>query len=463
MDDATPQTLIDDIGQALVGDVDPVRLEGFSFAQQILPAFRLIRALFSQSELDTCLKLMLLFELTRAGGRSTLERIRSLTAFLEPGRVDALVKSLREGGWLELRASDNTYVVSSVGLNLLAVLYAANLGNLTPANALARAAQNAAFGATLEGAEGATAYLLDQLLTLLQDQVEESRAVLQFGRAHRMVAWSQREHGRQLEIIKQVLGALQERMDASGREFSRIVRLHEAMQEIIGLHSSLHTRLRDWNLERLYSSEAGYSIPQLAEAIMGVDETTLQKALDRGLLKLPIPTPSLTVDELRTRFHGARRRLASQEESFEYAPPDAPELRPWTAADLDPASALRARLTQALAGRTPSDPPLELESWIDADRHKGTAFAGTAYELAILSQLQVQGPRLVLDDGRLAELRLKTDGMSGISPAQLLTHLETVEALRRLPGGLFAHVTLALVAEDVASLVPPKPEDSRGR
>lgn len=70
----------------------------------ILPAFRLVRSLFSQNELDTCLKLILLHEVLRAGGRSTLERIRSLTRFLDPDRVDGLVRSLREGGWLELRS-----------------------------------------------------------------------------------------------------------------------------------------------------------------------------------------------------------------------------------------------------------------------------------------------------------------------------------------------------------------------
>lgn len=37
--------LADEVGQALVGDVDPQRLESFRFAVPIMPAFRLVRAL----------------------------------------------------------------------------------------------------------------------------------------------------------------------------------------------------------------------------------------------------------------------------------------------------------------------------------------------------------------------------------------------------------------------------------
>lgn len=134
----TSTPLHDDIAQALVGDVDPDRLEGYRFAVGILPVFKLIRALFSQNELDTCLKLMLLHELSSGGGRWSLERIRAGARFLDPSRIDALVRSLRDGDWLELRASDNTYVPSLVGVNLLSLLAAADLANLSPQNALAR-------------------------------------------------------------------------------------------------------------------------------------------------------------------------------------------------------------------------------------------------------------------------------------------------------------------------------------
>ena len=96
------------VSTELVGDAAPESLDGYRFASGLLPAFSLIRALFSLNELDTVLKAMILFELSRAGGRFTLERIRSLAAFLPGDRVDALVRSLRDGGWLELRDSDRS-------------------------------------------------------------------------------------------------------------------------------------------------------------------------------------------------------------------------------------------------------------------------------------------------------------------------------------------------------------------
>ena len=37
------------------------------------------------------------------------------------------------------------------------------------------------------------------------------------------------------------------------------------MQEIIRLHTGIHNRLREWNLDRLYTAEAGYSVPELLE------------------------------------------------------------------------------------------------------------------------------------------------------------------------------------------------------
>lgn len=68
------------------------------------------------------------------------------------------------------------YSLSSHGIHLLSLLHAADFGSLAPANALARAAQNAAFEATLEGSgASAASYLLEQLLVLLDDQVDQAR------------------------------------------------------------------------------------------------------------------------------------------------------------------------------------------------------------------------------------------------------------------------------------------------
>jgi hypothetical protein len=152
----------------------------------------------------------------------------------------------------DLRESDHTYALSPHGLDLLSVFHAADFDSLAPANALARAAQDAAFGATLEGASSeAAGYLLEPLLVLLEDQVGQARVVLQQGRPYRMIDWSRREHRRQLETIQQVLTMLQERIDASSRAFHHVVRLHDAMQEIIRLHTGIHSRLREWNRDRL--------------------------------------------------------------------------------------------------------------------------------------------------------------------------------------------------------------------
>lgn len=431
--DDLPEALPD----ALVGDVDPERLEAYGFATRILPVFQLVRTLFSTSRLDTCLKLMVLHELTRMGGRSSLERIRALVPFLDPERVEALVRSLREG-WLDLRESDRTYTVAAAGIHLLSVLHAADFGSLTPANALARAAQNAAFGVTLDGADRDSAsYLLDQLAVLLDAEVEQARTVLQQGRPHRLIDWSRREHRDQLATIRGVLEALQERLDAGSRGFGQIVRLHEAMQEIVRLHTGIHTRLREWNLERLYTAEAGYSVPELLETVLGADGSALETVMATGVLQSPELPPGVCMEELAERLHGARRKLPTQADPFIYAPPPEPENVPWSPAALDPAAALRAHLTRLLADEAG---PIEIEAW-----RGGGMFAGTAWDVALFARLHTDGGRLQLDDGRTARIELAVPIPEDVGHAQLLPWLVEHGGLRALPEGHFARLRVSVM------------------
>lgn len=432
--------LSDRIAEELVGDVEPVRMEGFGFAARILPTFRLIRALFSQNEVDTCLKLMLLFELTRTEGRSSIERIRVLNRYLDAERVDLLVQSLKSGGWLELRAIDTTYAVAPLGLNLLSLLHAADFGNLSPANALARAAQNASFGTTLSGAdEGASSYLLEQLLVLLQGQVDEAHVIIQRGTPRRMIAWSQRAHRHQLETIRQVLATLYEHLDESSREFGRVVRLHEAMQDVIRLHASIHARLRDWNLEKLYTSDAGYSLPELADAVIGADEIALNSIWTAGILDLPVLAPSVTTEEIEARFEGARRRLSSQREDYVYVSPLESAPVSQDAPLLDAGGMLRARLTEWFRREGSAGTPCELPQWLSA-----AGFSDAGFDLAMLARLAAPDGRIGLDDERGAVSSIRTSLAEGAAPGRVLDQLTDEGALVSTASGRFGSVTLRI-------------------
>lgn len=435
------------VSTELVGDAAPESLDAYRFAAGLLPAFGLVRALFSQSELDTVLKAMILFELSRAGGRFTLERIRSLAAFLPGERVDALVRSLREGGWLELRDADRSYALDPVGMQLLSLLYAADLGSLTPANAIARAAQNAEFGAKLDGSQAPLGFLLDNLRALLDDQVEQARQVLSRGRPFQMIAWSRQQHDLQLGTLRAVLDQLQDRLDAASRAFARVVRLHESMVQLVAMHTGIHARLREWNLERLYSSESGYSLHQLCEAALGAEDAALMAAWRQGIVQVPVRAPSLSTDEVLTRFHGARRRLQPEVESFEYAPPDTPPPEAFVAAAADPASALRARLTAAFAGRSPGDPPLHLADWLPEPQEADTALGEAAWQLANLCRLEADGPRVRLDDGRALLVRVPRMESQGLPPGAVLEGLEARGLLERLSWGWASAVELSVAPE----------------
>lgn len=434
------------VSAELVGDAAPEGLDAFRFARGLVPAFGLVRALFSQSELDTVLKGMILFELSRTGGRSTLERIRALAGFLPADRVDALVRSLYQGGWLELRDADRSYALHPVGVQLLSLLYAADLGSLTPANAIARAAQNAEFGAKLDGSQAPLGFLLDNLRGLLDEQVEAARRVLTQGRPFQMIAWSRQQHDQQLETLGAVLEQLQARLDAASREFARVVRLHESMVQLMAMHTGIHARLREWNLERLYSSDAGYSLHQLCEAALGSEDEALAGALRRGLIQLPPRAPSLSTDEVLARFHGARRRLQPEAEAFAYTPPEAAPPQEFVAAAADPAAELRARLTARFAGRTAADPPLGLGDWLAAPTQDALALGEAAWQLANLCRLEADGPRVRLDDGRLLRVDAPALRSDGLPPGALLTGIEAEGGLTRLPWGWLSSVTLTLEA-----------------
>jgi hypothetical protein len=435
------------VSTELVGAAAPESLEGFRFAAGLLPALGLVRSLFSQTELDTVLKAMILFELSRARGRFNIDRIRSLASFLPSDRVDALVRALRDGGWLELRDSDRSYALDPVGVQLLSLLYAADLGSLTPANAIARAAQNAEFGAKLDGSQAAVGFLLENLAALLDAQVDAARQILANGRPSPMIAWSRRQHSEQLGTLRAVLDQLQDRLDATSGEFARVVRLHERMQELVRMHTGLHTRLREWNLENLYSSESGYSLHQLCESVLGAEDDALMLAWTRGLVQLPALAPSLSTEEVMTRFHGARRRLAPDAEVFEYAPPDTSPPEAFTAAAADPASALRARLTALFVGRGPDDPPLQLADWLPAPQADDTALGEAAWQLANLCRLEAEGARARLDDGRALVVKTPPADSAGLPSAGLLEGLEARGGLTRLSWGWLSAVELSIAPE----------------
>ncbi len=440
----TDTTLHDELSDALAGGGSPEHLPAWHFARGVVPAIRLLRALVSTaSEVDALLKLMLLFELARTPGRWAIEHIRAAAPFLDPERVDSLVRTLQDGGWLELRGADRTYRFADTGLHILRMLQVADFAGLASTNAVHRAALAAEFAARGQDGTDATAWLLEQLLVQLDDAVDEAARILRQGRAWELIAWSQREHRQQLDTIRHVLGFLQERIEASAPEFLRIDRLHRAMQGIVKQHTGIHTRLRDWNLDRLYTSEAGYAVPELAEAVLGASPDQLASLLTTGVVQGRVLPPDLTVAELKARLHGARRRLATQDDTWRYEPPVEPEPEPYEAAVLDPAAALRARLTAFLAGRQPDDPPLEVDEWLTP----GSMAVG-AWELALLSRLQAIGEPLELDDGRRATLHQRTLVSDDLPLERTLATLVERGVLRASAGHFFARVQLAPEADD---------------
>lgn len=266
-----------------------------------------------------------------------------------------------------------------------------------PANVLSRVAQTAEFNATLDGGGSAVALLLDYL------------------------QWSRKEHARQLDTIRAVLVHLADRLDAASGELARVVRLHDCMQELVRMHASIHTRLREWNLERLHTSDAGYSIPQLVEAILGLDDAALERDA-APLVADPGVAPSLTLDEIRARFHAARRKLERDREAYRYVPVAPAPHADWETADIARTDALRTSLTELLRDR----PELELADWLD-----DATLPRAASDLAALAALAVDG-HVALDDGRAAHVAMTPAVPRDVSPDTLVGWLEEERLAVRL-------------------------------
>ncbi|MFB6350306.1 MAG: hypothetical protein ABEK29_00740, partial [Bradymonadaceae bacterium] len=207
--------------------------------------------------------------------------------------------------------------------------------------------------------------------------------------------------------------------------------------------TGINDRLREWNLEQLYTSDAGYSIPQLAEAVLGMDESDLDRAFDEGLIQVPRLPPTLTTPEIQSRFHAARRSLPSQQESYSYETPDEPDPDPLEAAPLDMAGRLRRQLTDLLETRTPDDEPLQPDEWLEAE-----TLPGVAYELAMLSRLEADGGHIRLDDGRRARTSMPMDVPADLSPGELLPYLAREGYLVNRESGWVCRVEICIVERD---------------
>jgi len=399
-------------------------------------------------EADAVLKLMLVFELARTPGRWPIEGIRVAAPYMAADRVDGLVRTLVEGGWLELRASDRTYALTLPGLHVLRMLQVADFAGLASTNVVHRAALAVEFAARANPQGDATTLMMEGLAVQLENAVEEATAILRQGRARELIAWSQREHPVQLETIRQVLGYLQEQIETSPRQFQRIDRLHRAMQGIVKQHTGIHARLRDWNLERLYTTEAGYAVPELSEAVLGADADVLAGLLSSAVVQPRVLPPDLTTAELKVRLHGARRRLGPERDVWRYEPPETTVSEPYVAAAVDPAAALRARLTALLADRGRSDAPgepvepLEIEAWMTPG-----AMTSGAWDMALLCRLQAGGEPWALDDGRLAHATQTSLASGETAPGGGMEALVALGALRETPAGYFQRVRIGVEGE----------------
>ncbi len=408
----------DELLEALASGILPEQLPDWDRATTVLPVFKLCSSLFSTSPADTALKVVLLLSLAKAEGRFSRERVRTLFPHLDADKTDRLLTSLYKGGWLQLRASDNTYRIPPLGFFLLNLLVASDFAGQTPANMLVRAVETVAFGDRID--RESTGHLLAVLLAELETQAEHARRVLAEGTPRQLIRFSRQEVREQILHVSQVISAIEERTEASSDHFASLVRIHEALQAILRAHEGLGRRLAEWNLKRLETSEGGYSLAALGDAILGADEREMSSLLTKGIVRLPAPAVCVVTRRLLTRHRTTRPALRREREAFEYNAPPEPEVSEVALVEVDPVQRVRERVLAAIEeGRSVTEALLEdVEDFNDA-----------VYQLTLLARFEGRSDdTIALAPG--VHVRLDTI----IADPEDLRGLATEDALQRLVG-----------------------------
>lgn len=413
----TPELDQDELLDALASGVLPEQLPDWERAVTALPVFSLCRSLFSTSPADTALKLVLLLSLAKAEGRFTRERVRTLIPHLDSDKTDRLLTSLYQGGWLHLRASDNTYRMPPLAFFLLNLLVASDFAGQTPANMLVRAVETVAFGDRID--QESTGHLLAVLLAELETQAEHAGRVLAEGTPRQLIRFSRQEVRDQILHVSQVITAIEARTDASSDHFTRLVRIHEALQSILRAHEGLGRRLAEWNLKRLETSEGGYSLAALGDAILGASDAEMGALVRERVLHPPAPAVGLVTRHLLTRYRTTRPSLKKELDDFVYERPPEPEVGEVALTDVDPVQRVRDRLVRALEeGRSPSEALFE-----DADD-----FNDAVHQLTLLARIEGRAETGTLELAPGLHIRLQARAID----ATILRDMTTSDALQRL-------------------------------
>ncbi len=429
----------------LAPGVSPEHVDGLEEAEGILVVARLARSLFSTTGAATPLKLVVLFQMARAEGRFSRERIRSLNRSIAADRLDAIVTSLHDGGWLELRDVDRTYRVSPLGHYFLSVLRAAGFAGQGSANLLIRAAETVRFGAAVDA--GSETRLLGLLLAQTEAVAERASETLRVGQHRELIRFSRVEVRTQLEHVEEVLKALEERFQQTPALFERIVRIHEAMQTILRAHKGLQDRLAEWNLKTLETAGAGYSLTALCDAVMGASDGEVLSAVASGAVALPWPVVAFSTEVAITRSLTSRIAARTAREAFVYEAPSEPRVEALRLEDVDPVARLRAALRGLSKDLAPGD-AVTSSAWIDA---QASDFADAVFLLNLLARLEGQSRGGIDVDGVVLAPETPAadpEAWRDLDPEEAIEALRRLGVLARVPGkGIHTDVRLRRIAE----------------
>ena len=300
---------------SLFGGIGPEEIPEFRRAQELIPAYQLLRGLIGRNELDFLIRAAALEALVACGRASfSLHELNEALYWLSEYGRDRTVRALREAGWLEYQPGAGD-IVTSAGSSAYEILQLLRRklesGDILPT--VASLEHAISVGADKLG-------LLDSLyLKLTQDSAEiddalasHSEVVLKATAKKIEEALSHSSH----------INALLDRIPKdTPRTWQRIREIHDQLSRLHGRIAELHSAITEVGRQYLRLT-AGLTTQQIVEALMRKPKELLARTGREALLPVLTPPALLNTEAVayRAAAHFSRERIQAEAVHWEEPP-----------------------------------------------------------------------------------------------------------------------------------------------
>jgi hypothetical protein len=311
--DDTPQSLA-----SLIGAIGPEEIPELRRAQELIPAYELLRGLAGRGELEFVVRTAALEALV-ASGRAFVSQheVNETLYWLNDEGRDRIVRALRDSGWLEYRPGAGD-MITNAGRSVFEILQLLR-GKLESGELLPTVA-------SLEHAISAgkdPLGVLDTLrLRLALDYAEIEDALSTHSEV--MLRATAKKIEEALSHSSRINALLDRIPKSTPRAWRSVREIHDQLSRLHGRVAELHGAITEVGRQYLRLT-AGLTTQQIVAALIRKPKELLAEAGKEALLPALAPPALLTTEALayRAAAHFSRERIHAEQVSWE-EPPEMP-------------------------------------------------------------------------------------------------------------------------------------------